>query len=79
MITHRPFHEGCPLDAPCRVDRRALLRWPGLDRRALSRCRHDPVRIARLVSRTTHLDVDAIAVVLVGPSLGPTEAATYFG
>jgi hypothetical protein len=79
MFHHRPFHDGCPPNAPCRVDRRALLRWPGIDRRALARCRHDPNRIARLVARSTHLDPHAIALVLVAPVLGADEIATLFG
>jgi enterochelin esterase-like enzyme len=37
VLRHRPLDDGCPTAAPCRIDRRAWLRRPGLDRRALAR------------------------------------------
>ncbi len=39
---------------------RALLLWPGLDRRRLAAARGDPRRIARLVSSRTNLPPEAI-------------------
>jgi hypothetical protein len=50
-----------PVD-PSGVDvrRRALLLWPGLDRRKLSRTGGRPRRVARLVERRTSLTVDVI-------------------
>ncbi len=39
---------------------RALLLWPGLDRRRLAAARGDPRRIARLVSYRTNLPPEAI-------------------
>jgi hypothetical protein len=43
---------------------RALLLWPGLSRRALSRCDGDPVKVARLVMRRTVLDEAGIVELL---------------
>jgi hypothetical protein len=40
--------------------------WPRLDRRALSRCAGDPVRIARLVARRTNLRPEIIWMILAG-------------
>jgi hypothetical protein len=61
------------------VDRRALALWPGLDRGALRRCRHDPDRIARLVARTTSLSVDVIRTMLIRPLISREDAETWFG
>ena len=46
-------------------DRRALAMWPRLDRSALRHCRHDPRRIAALVSRRTSISVESILTILV--------------
>lgn len=48
MRGHSLYHLDCPTDAPCRIDRRALALWHGLNQRALVRCRHDPIRISSL-------------------------------
>lgn len=50
--------------SPERVYRRALVLWPGLDRRALGRTRGDTRRIARLVARRTSLQEAAIEELL---------------
>ncbi len=47
--------------------RRALLRWPRLDRRALARCAGDATCIASLVSRRTNLPPEVIRTILVPP------------
>ncbi len=79
MREHGPLHAGCPPDAPCRIDRRALALWPGLDRRALARCRHDAACIARLVSRRTRVAPQTILALLAVPAVSPDEAARWFG
>jgi hypothetical protein len=61
------------------IDRRARALWPRLDPRALARCRHDPWRIAALVSRRTHLTVEEIRAMLVVPFVTDDEIATWFG
>jgi hypothetical protein len=61
------------------VNRRALALWPALDRRALTRCRHDPHRIAALVCRRTRLDYETVLALLSVPLLAPVEGATWFG
>ncbi|HEU4673388.1 MAG TPA: hypothetical protein VFS32_10845 [Candidatus Limnocylindrales bacterium] len=61
------------------IDRRALALWPGLDRRALARCRHDPERIARLVARRTALDVPTIRALLTIPVVDRQEVSLWFG
>jgi hypothetical protein len=60
-------------------DRRALAIWPRLDRRALRRCRHDPRRIAALVSRRTSLPLESIVYLLIAPRPTDDEVATWFG
>ena len=60
-------------------DRRALVLWPRLNPRALRRCRHDPRRIARLVSRRTPLTIETILGMLTLPILSPEEQETWFG
>jgi hypothetical protein len=47
------------------IERRAVMLWPRLDRKALRSCRHDPRRIAALVSRRTSLSVDTILGMLL--------------
>jgi hypothetical protein len=47
---------------------RALALWPRLERGRLVRVRHDPHRVAALVSRRTNLDHDAILELLGAPS-----------
>ena len=59
--------------------RRALAIWPRLDPRALRRCRHDPRRVAALVSRRTSLPLETIMVLLTAPRVSHDEAATWFG
>ncbi|MFN8622802.1 MAG: hypothetical protein U0869_18860 [Chloroflexota bacterium] len=61
------------------IDRRAKALWPRLDPRALARCRHDPRRIAALVSRRTHLTVEEIRAMLMTPVVSDDEIATWFG
>jgi hypothetical protein len=61
------------------IDRRALALWPRLDVAALRRCRHDPRRIALLVSRRTSLSIDVITRMLTMPMVSAEEAATWFG
>ncbi len=62
-----------------RIDRRALALWPGLDRRALGRCRHEPRRVAALVCRRTRLEYETVLALLSVPLLAPVEAAMWFG
>ena len=47
---------------------RALALWPRLERHRLVRVRHDPHRVAALVSRRTNMDYDAILELLGAPS-----------
>jgi hypothetical protein len=61
------------------LERRALALWPRLDRAALRRCQHDVKRIAALVSRRTAMAPEAIAKVLLMPSVGDDEVGTWFG
>jgi len=86
MNMHRAYHVGCPRPAECEVDRRALALWPGLDRRALARCRHEVSCIVALVERRSGLPPSAIRVLLAAPSDGHEghlltreEVATWFG
>lgn len=79
MSAHAAYHSQC-LDTPdCAVDRRALSRWPGLDRHALARCRHDPERIARLVARRSSLMPRTIRVLLEVPTVAPDDGTIWFG
>jgi hypothetical protein len=61
------------------LERRALALWPRLDTAALRRCRHDPRRIAALVSRRTAMPTEAILQVLTMPSIEDDEIETWFG
>jgi hypothetical protein len=61
------------------LDRRALAHWPRLDPAALRRCRHDPARIAALISRRTALPPESIRQVLITPDVSEDEAETWFG
>ncbi len=79
MTVHRAYHAGCSLVAQCGMDRRALALWPGLDRRSLARCRHDPDRISALVARRTRLAPDVIRSLLNLPTVTAEDAATWFG
>jgi hypothetical protein len=47
---------------------RALALWPRLERQRLARIRHDPNRVAALVSRRTTLSYVAILELLGAPS-----------
>lgn len=57
---------------------RALTLWPRLDRRALTRCAEDPVRIARLVARRTNLPLEAIRAILE-PRVSDVDRELWFG
>jgi hypothetical protein len=61
----------------CDLSRRALLIWPRLDARSLSRCGCDADRIARLVARRTSLPIEVITAILVRPDRA--EPPFYFG
>jgi hypothetical protein len=54
---------------------RALALWPRLERGRLARVRHDPRRVAALISRRTNLPRGAI-LELLGASSDETEAAS---
>jgi len=58
--------------------RRALLRWPRLDRRALARCAGDAACITSLVSRRTNLPPEVIRTILVYPE-SETDREFWFG
>jgi hypothetical protein len=64
---------------PDRLDERALMLWPRLDRRKLSRCAGDPRRMAALIERRTNLPQSAILSMLLGTSVDEDEIATWFG
>ncbi len=64
---------------PDALERRALALWPTLDPAALRRCRHDPRRIADLVSNSTPMPTEAIYQVLTMPSVEDDEIGTWFG
>lgn len=51
------------------VKARALLLWPGLDRKKLTRTCGDPRRVARLIERRTALSREAILGMLGVPPL----------
>ena len=69
-----------PRDHRNTYQRRALLVWPGLDRRELRRTEGDPWRLARLVASRTSLSLEAILVLLMGPDIDARfEAATRIG
>jgi hypothetical protein len=61
------------------LERRAMALWPRLDPSALRRCRHDPRRIAALVSRRTTMPPEAIISVLTMPPVADDEIDTWFG
>ena len=48
---------------------RALALWPRLERDRLARVRHDPHRVAALVSRRTALSLATIVELLGAPSV----------
>jgi hypothetical protein len=62
-----------------RLDERALMLWPRLDRRKLSRCAGDPRRMAALIERRTNLPQSAILAMLLGTSVDEDEIETWFG
>lgn len=64
---------------PPTIERRALALWPRLDEKALRRCRHDPVRIARLVARRTTLPLETIVGMLSMPLVSQQDLETWFG
>jgi hypothetical protein len=73
-------HEGqTGVKASGALDRRAMALWPRLDPAALRRCRHDPRRIAVLVSRRTAMPLEAIYQVLTMPAVEDDEIETWFG
>jgi hypothetical protein len=49
---------------PARVLARAVLLWPGLDRRQLGRTGGDPQRVVRLVARRSSLPPESIREML---------------
>lgn len=57
-----------PPDATRDYCSRALALWPRLERQRLVRIRHDPRRVAALVSRRTNLNYVAILELLGAPS-----------
>jgi hypothetical protein len=61
------------------LERRALLLWPRLDRRALRRCKNDAHRIAALVARRTTMPPEAILGVLTMPRVADGDIDTWFG
>ena len=67
-----------PSRALAETTRRALLRWPRLDLRALARCAGDAACIASLVSRRTNLPPDVIRTILVSTESG-TDREFWFG
>ena len=73
------LHEGSRGSKETVLERRALALWPGLNRPALTRCGHDPRRIARLVSRRTTLPPEAILLLLTMPDVTESEAVIWFG
>jgi hypothetical protein len=79
MTVHAPEHTTCPPDAACAIDRRALALWPGLDRRALARCRHDAACIARLVGRRSGSAPHTIRAMLLVSAVTPEDGAIWFG
>jgi hypothetical protein len=54
---------------------RALVLWPRLERGRLARVRHDPIRVAALVSRRTTLSYAAI-LELLGVSSEESDVTT---
>jgi hypothetical protein len=50
---------------------RALALWPRLERQRLARVRHDPRRVAALISRRTTLSYAAILELLGAPAAEP--------
>ena len=79
MTKHKVFHVDCPPENRCAIDRRALSRWPGIDRQALANCRHDPDRIARLITRSTSLPEEDIQWLLGLPGVTIDEVDIWFG
>jgi hypothetical protein len=50
---------------PCTYVQRACAIWPRLERRTLSRCHNNPVRLARVIARRTTLSEEAIVALLI--------------
>jgi len=73
------LHGGSTGSDRAAVDRRALALWPGLSRQALTRCGHDPRRIAALVSRRTSLSPESIYLLLTMPDVAESETIIWFG
>jgi hypothetical protein len=59
-----------PRDLPPDYCSRALALWPRLERHRLARVRHDPNRVATLISRRTNLSRSAILDLLGAPPAG---------
>jgi len=79
MAKHRAYHLECSPGERCAIDRRALARWPGIDRHALAQCRHDLDRIARLVARCSSLPSESIRALLGLPTVSAEDARAWFG
>ncbi|MGO9178675.1 MAG: hypothetical protein ACLQHS_05290 [Candidatus Limnocylindrales bacterium] len=79
MIIHGAYHDTCRAQAECDLDRRALALWPGLDRRALARCRHEMAPIVRLVARRSSHAPATIRALLMAPLVTREEVAIWFG
>lgn len=58
-------------DAPPDYCSRALAIWPRLARQRLARVRHDPRRVAALISHRTNLPHGAILTLLGAPPANP--------
>ncbi len=63
----------------CAFNTRALVLWPGIDRRALARCGCDPRRIANLIQRRTTLPREAILSLLTDSPVSDLEVSLWFG
>ena len=68
-ISPGPAPESPPSpDLPPDYWSRALALWPRLERHRLARVRHDPNRVATLISRRTNLSHSAILDLLGAPT-----------
>lgn len=65
-MTAAPLSDAPPSAAPDYYAR-ALALWPRLERGRLVRARHDPGRVAALISRRTTLSFEAILELLGAP------------
>jgi hypothetical protein len=63
-----------PLPGPSDYYARALALWPRVDRVKLARVRHDPGRVAVLISHRTTLSLGAI-LELLGAPRSPADAS----